>query len=157
MSVRTSNTETSATPSRGLSHEEAARRLLKYGENTIYHRERLRPIIAFIKKFNSPLLLLLIGAAVISYFLGQRVNATIIIVMVTMSAILDFVNSHKSERVAEMLIARVASTATVWRDGVKSEVPFHLLVPGDSIELSAGDVIPADCRVRLADDFFVVE
>jgi Mg2+-importing ATPase len=139
----------------GLTHEEAAKRLLTYGENTIYHRARLRPIIAFIKKFNSPLLLLLIGAAIISYFLGQRVNATIIIVMVAMSAILDFVNSHKSERVAEMLIARVQSTATVWRNGAKEEIPFHLLVPGDVIELSSGDVIPADCRVIAADDLFV--
>ena len=140
---------------RGLSHEEVAKRLQQYGENTIYHRKRLRPLIAFIKKFNSPLLLLLIGASLLSYFLGQRVNAVIIIVMVAMSAVLDFVNSHKSERVAEKLVARVASTATVWRGGEKKEIPFRFLVPGDVIELSAGDVIPADCRVLTADDFFV--
>src|SRR3989344_7910719 len=87
----------------GLTSQEAEERLAKYGENVIYHRERLRPIIAFIKKFNSPLLLMLIGAALISYFFEQRVNATIILVMVLMSAILDFVNTHKSERVAEAL------------------------------------------------------
>lgn len=142
-------------PIRGLSHDEAARRLVEYGENTIYHRRRLRPLFAFIKKFNSPLLLMLLGAAILSYFLGQRVNATILVVMVALSAVLDFVNTHKSERVAEKLIARVASTATVWRDGVKEELPFRLLVPGDTIELSAGDIVPADCRVRSADDFFV--
>lgn len=126
-----------------------------YGDNTIYHKERLRPIIAFIKKFNSPLLLLLIGAAVLSFFLGQQVNASIILVMVVMSAILDYFNSHKSEQVAEKLIAQVASTATVYRDGAKVEVAFSELVPGDILELSAGDVIPADAVVLTADDFFV--
>lgn len=156
MHSRALNNTAASTPAfPGLSHEEAARRLLEYGENTIYHRERLRPIIAFIKKFNSPLLLMLIGAALISYFFEQRVNATIILVMVLMSAILDFVNTHKSERVAEALVARVQSTATVWRDGKKEEIPFRFLVPGDMIELSSGDVIPADCLVRAADDFFV--
>lgn len=139
----------------GLTSHDAALRLSRYGENTIYHRERLRPLIAFVKKFNSPLLIMLIGAATISFFLGQRINATIIFVMVLLSAILDFVNSHKSEKVAEKLIARVASTATVIRDGKKQELAFRLLVPGDIIELSAGDVIPADCLILSADDFFV--
>lgn len=155
MPAHATSTVSTIAPSHGLSHEEAAKRLLQYGENTIYHRRRLRPLIAFIKKFNSPLLLLLIGAAILSYFLGQRVNATILVVMVAMSAVLDFVNTHKSERVAEKLIARVASTATVWRDGVKQELPFQVLVPGDKVELAAGDVIPADCRLSAADNFFV--
>lgn len=139
----------------GLTSHEALLRLSQYGENVIYHQKRLRPLIAFIKKFNSPLLLMLMGASLISFFLGQRVNATIILVMVFVSAVLDFFNSHKSERVAEKLIARVASTATVMRDGKKVEIPFSKLVPGDVIELSAGDVIPADGILLSADDFFV--
>ncbi len=140
---------------KGLTTKEAALRLQRYGENTIYHRKRLRPIIAFIKKFNSPLLLLLIGASTVSFFLGQRVSATIILFMVFVSAILDFLNSYKSEKVAEKLLAQVASTATVFRDGKKQEVSFHALVPGDMVEFSAGDVIPADCIIMSADDFFV--
>lgn len=139
----------------GLTTREVELALATYGENTIYHKKSLRPIIAFIKKFNSPLLLLLIGAATLSFFLGQQVNATIILVMVFMSAVLDFYNSHKSEKVAEKLIAQVASTATVFRAGKKVEVQFKELVPGDIIELSAGDVIPADAVVLTADDFFV--
>lgn len=139
----------------GLTSRDAKLRLARYGENVIYHRERLRPLIAFIKKFNSPLLIMLIGAATVSFFLDQRINATIIFVMVLLSTILDFVNSHKSEKVAEKLVAQVASTATVIRDGKKQEILFRLLVPGDVMELSAGDVIPADCRILSADDFFV--
>lgn len=139
----------------GLTTRQAELARATFGENTIYHKKSLRPIIAFIKKFNSPLLLLLIGAAILSFFLGQQVNAGIILVMVLLSAVLDYFNSHKSEVVAGKLIAQVASTATVFRDGKKVEIAFTELVPGDVIELSAGDVIPADAIVLTADDFFV--
>jgi len=139
----------------GLTSFEAKKYLLKYGENTIYHRKKLKPFIMLLKKFNSPLLYLLMGASIISFFFGQRVNAVILIVMILVSVLLDFFNSYKSEKVAEKLVASVASTATVRRDGKKVEIPFHGLVPGDIVELSAGDVIPADCVVLSADDFFV--
>ncbi|MFA5830929.1 MAG: magnesium-translocating P-type ATPase [Candidatus Paceibacterota bacterium] len=139
----------------GLSSREAKRRLLEYGENTIYRKKRLRPLVAFVKKFNSPLLLMLIGTSIVSLFLGQTVSATVILAMVFLSAVMDFLNTRKSEEVAEKLVAQVSSTVSVWRDGEKKETPLALIVPGDIIELSAGSVIPADCRVLSADDLFV--
>ncbi len=139
----------------GLSSKEAKRRLLEYGENVIYHKKRLRPLVAFVKKFNSPLLLMLIGTSLVSLFLGQTVSAVIILVMVVLSAVMDFLNTRKSEDVAEKLVSQVTSTVAVWRDGVKTEIPLTVIVPGDIIELSAGDVVPADCRVIVADDLFV--
>jgi len=142
-------------PPPGLSSREARRRLLEYGENVIFHKKRLRPIVAFVKKFNSPLLIMLIVTSLVSLFLGQTVSATVILAMVILSAVMDFVNTRKSEAVAESLVAQVASTVSVWRDGEKCEVPLVSLVPGDIIELSAGSVIPADCRVLSADDLFV--
>ena len=139
----------------GLSSKQANEYILQFGENTIYHRKKLQPFVLLLKKFNSPLLFLLMGASVISFFFGQKVNAIILIVMILVSALLDFFNSYKSERVAEKLVESVASTATVLRDSVKQEIPLHQLVKGDIVELSAGDVIPADCVVLSADDFFV--
>ncbi|MCX6754723.1 MAG: magnesium-translocating P-type ATPase [Candidatus Nomurabacteria bacterium] len=139
----------------GLSSLEAQKYLAKFGENTIYHHKKLRPFVMFLKKFNNPLLYLLMGAAIVAFFFGQAVNAVILIVMIFVSVTLDFFNSYKSEKVAEKLVEKVASTATVRRDGAKKEIPFHRLVPGDILELSAGDVIPADCIVISADDFFV--
>ena len=139
----------------GLTTIEAKKYLLKFGENTIYRRKRLQPVIMFLKKFNNPLLFLLIGAALISFSFGQRVSAITVIVMVFISVILDFFNNYKSEKVSEKLVSRVASTATVRRDGKKQEISFHQIVPGDIVELSSGDVIPADCMVISADDFFV--
>ncbi|MCX6735613.1 MAG: magnesium-translocating P-type ATPase [Candidatus Parcubacteria bacterium] len=142
-------------PAHGLSSKEAKRRLFDYGENVIYRKKKMRPLVAFLKKFNSPLLLMLVGTSVVSLFLGQTINATIILVMVLLSAVMDFVNTRKSENVAEKLAAQVSSTVAVWRDGEKGEIPLRFIVPGDSIELSAGDVVPADCRVLSADDLFV--
>ncbi|MCK9351487.1 MAG: magnesium-translocating P-type ATPase [Candidatus Paceibacterota bacterium] len=139
----------------GLSSKEAKRRLLEYGENVIYHKARLRPLVAFVKKFNSPLLLMLIATSIVSLFLGQKMSATVILAMVFLSAVMDFLNTRKSEAVAEKLVEKVASTVSVRRDGEIREVPLRLIVPGDIIELSAGNVIPADCRVLTADDLFV--
>jgi len=139
----------------GLSTSDVIRRQTKYGLNIVYKKKHVRPVVAFIKKFNSPLLLMLIGTSIFSLFLGQAINASIILIMVFFSAVMDFVNTRKSQIVADHLIAQVASTATVWRDGRKREVSLHMLVPGDVIDLSAGDVIPADCRMLVADDFFV--
>ena len=149
------DTTSSAVPL-GLSTKEAEARLRTFGDNTIYQKKRLRPLIEFVNKFKSPLLIMLMIAATISFFIpGQRISGALILLMVFLSAILDYVNTHKSEKVAEALVARVASTATVFRDGNKQEVSFALLVPGDIIELQSGDVIPADGRVLSADDFFV--
>jgi Mg2+-importing ATPase len=87
--------------------------------------------------------------------LGQAQSAVVILMMVFLSAIMDFVNTRKSEAVAEKLVSQVSPTATVRRDGTTREVSLHSLVPGDIILLSAGDVIPADGRVLVANDFFV--
>ncbi len=139
----------------GLTTAEAQKKLKLYGENIIYRKKHLRPLVAFLKKFNSPLLLLLIGTSIVSAFLGQPTNAIIIIAMVLLSAILDYRNSSKSEAVAEKLIAQVSSTATIWRNGLKKEIDFKNIVPTDIIEFSAGDIVPADCRVLASDDFFL--
>lgn len=145
----------SITPSSGLSSAEASKRLLQYGPNTIYRRKRLRPVVAFLLKFNSPLLIILIVASVVSFFLGERTNSVIILLMVLLSAILDFVNSYRSERAVSRLISRVATTATVLRNGKTQEIDFSLIVPGDVIFLSAGDVVPADAEIIEAEDFFI--
>ena len=140
---------------KGLTTAEAHKKLKEYGENIIYRKRHLRPLIAFVKKFNSPLLLLLIGTSVLSAFLGQITSALIILTMILVSAILDYRNSAKSEAVAEKLIAQVSSTATVWRDGKQKEIAFNELVPTDIVEFTAGDIVPADCRILGSDDFFI--
>ncbi|MEK9181284.1 MAG: magnesium-translocating P-type ATPase, partial [Patescibacteria group bacterium] len=139
----------------GLTSREAARRLRRFGPNQVYRKPRLRPIIAFIKKFNSPLLLILIFASIVSIFLGQRTNAVIILLMVFLSAVLDFINTFRSEKAVEKLNAKIVTTVTVLRDGEEKKVELINIVPGDVIKLSAGSVVPADARVISADGVFV--
>ena len=139
----------------GLTSAEALRKLEEIGENTITRRKKIHPIITLIRKFDSPLLIILITVAVVSFFLGERVNAVIIIGMACISAVMDFINTYKSERAVEKLAARVETVVTVLRDGTECELNMKRLVPGDVIRLSAGKMIPADAVLLEAKDFFV--
>ena len=139
----------------GLSSEEAEKRLTIYGYNELAKRKRRTAIANFLSHFRSPLVIILLIAGAISGFLGEIVNFTIIFSIVLMSVILDFYQESKAEKAAEMLKEKVATTATVLRDGVKREVKLSMIVPGDIIYLSAGDIVPADARVIAAKDLFV--
>lgn len=139
----------------GLSRRQVHERLRTYGENAVFKKKRSRPIIAFVKKFQSPLLILLITVSIVSFFIGQSTNATILLFMVGLSVTLDFLNTYKSEKAVQELTSRVVTTATILRGGKRHEVPLKDIVPGDIVYLSAGDVVPADCLVVQSDDFFV--
>ncbi len=141
----------------GLSTQEATTRLLKYGENVVAHRRRFRPVWLLLEKFKSPLPLILIGASILSYFLGERSNALIILLMVAVSGVIDFVNSFHSEKAVEQLESTVATTVTVCRDGRDVTLPHRLIVPGDIVRLDAGDVVPADVFIREAKDLYINE
>jgi Mg2+-importing ATPase len=141
----------------GLSHAEAVRRLKQYGRNEFAERKRLRPLFIFFSKFKSPLLLLLIAAAIISGALGSRFEAGIILVIVFVSALIDFINTYRSARAAEALQEKVTITAAVSRGGAFEERNMREIVPGDVIALGAGDLVPADSVLLEAKDFFVNE
>lgn len=139
----------------GLSGAEAERRLKQWGENTVVRTRRLGPAIIFLQKFTSPLLLILIVASIFALFLGERTNAAIILFMVVVSGVLDFVNSYRSGKAVEKMISKVVTTARVLRDGKEADIPLKYVVPGDIVRLIPGNVVPADCRILRADDFFV--
>lgn len=140
----------------GLSSREAEALLVQYGENSVNHTHRLRPVIAFLKEFNSPLLIILLAIAGISFFvLGEKTNAIIIVAMVCISAVVDFVNTFRSEQATLRLAERVKTLSSVVRDGVARDIDARRVVPGDIVLLSAGSLIPADAEVLEARDFFV--
>jgi Mg2+-importing ATPase len=139
----------------GLSTDEAERRLEIYGPNEISSKKRTSIILEFLSHFKSPLVIILVIAAIVSSFLGELVDALIIVTIVLLSVILDFAQENRAERAAEKLKKRVATKATIFRDGAKQDIEVFELVPGDVIVLSAGDVIPADARIINAKDFFV--
>jgi Mg2+-importing ATPase len=141
--------------SKGLTSEEAQARLKQFGPNDPAPPKQHYAILDFLRLFLNPLTLILLVAAVISIFLGQAVDAGIIITIVFLSTTLDFVQSHKSQQAIEQLRQQVAPTATVLRDGKWQETPRSNVVPGDTVRLSAGDLVPADARLLESRDLYI--
>src|SRR5215468_10998581 len=144
--------ETSAA---GLSSAEAAERLPRFGANVPAPRPTRLPVLEFLARFRNPLVLLLLAASAVSALTGDLTSFLIISVIVLMSVTLDFVQEHRAGQAAERLQASVAVRASVMRDGKPCEVPVGEVVPGDVVQLCAGDLVPADGRVIEARDFFV--
>ncbi len=141
----------------GLTAEEAGKRLEDYGANDVAERKERALILEFLSHFRNPLVLILVASALISSFLGEHINSTIIFVIVIASVVLDFFQEHRAEKAAEELRNRVATMTAVLRDDVKQEIRVREVVPGDIIVLAAGDIVPADARVLTAKDFFAVQ
>jgi len=143
------------TTATGLSPEEAERRLETYGPNEIVSKRRRHIVLEFLSHFRSPVTIILVIAAIVSGFLGESLDAVIIVVIVSVSVALDFTQEYRAGRAAEALTRRVATVATVLRNGARQDIEIPQLVPGDIVLLSAGDLVPADTRVVSARDFFV--
>ena len=139
----------------GLTSAEASKRLDKYGPNDTTGLKRTSPVVQFLRLFVNPLVAILIVASVVSAVLGDRVNASIIIVIVLLSNMLNFVQTYRSQNAVEKLRADVAPTASVLRDGTWLELPRREVVPGDIVRLTAGDLVPADARLVQATDLHV--
>ena len=121
-------------PREGLTTAEVARRRAECGPNAVTsHRARFLPVLWH--QLRSPLLGLLLAAAVASYFVGERSDAVIIGVIVALSVGLGFVNEYRAEKAAEALHAQIRHEAPVIRDGRPVEVDVTALVPGDMVEL----------------------
>jgi Mg2+-importing ATPase len=146
-----------ATRTDGLSSIEAGRRLEQYGPNRVEERPRRRLVVNFLLRFRNPLVLVLLGAAAVSAFVHEHVSFVIISVIVLLSITLDFIQEHRAENAADALRQRVALRVRVMRDGEPREMPSTSIVPGDVILLSAGDLVPADCRLIEARDLYVNE
>ncbi len=147
--------ELGADPQRGLAADAAARRLAEHGENLLTRRHRRRLLLDYLARFRNPLVLLLLVASAISAALGDVASVAVIGLVVIGSVTLDFNQERRASDAAERLRASVAVTAAVLRDGRVTQVPTSTLVPGDVVELAAGDLVPADGRVVEARDFFV--
>lgn len=141
----------------GLSSSEAAARLARSGPNQPAAARRYSALREFLAAFANPLVLILLGAASVSVYVGEAVDAGLIIVIVLIGVVMNFVQSHRSQKAAEHLRSQVTPTATVRRDGAWRELARRELVPGDVIRLSAGDLIPADTKLLSARDIHVQE
>ncbi|HXN07951.1 MAG TPA: HAD-IC family P-type ATPase, partial [Nitrospiria bacterium] len=139
----------------GLTGEDALRRLVQYGPNEPAPEQRTSRIVQYLRLLANPLNLILLSASLISGFLGEWVNASIIITIVLLGVTLNFLQTERSIRVIEGLREMLAPTATVLREGTWGDIPRRDLVPGDVVRLTSGDMVPADARIIEARDVHV--
>lgn len=131
----------------GLSNAEAASRSEQYGPNELQAAHRISPWEILLEQFKNVLILILLGATVISLFLGHGIESIVIAVIVLFAVVLGFVQEYRAERAIDALRKMAAPTATVLRDGAEVKIAARDLVPGDVIILHTGDRIPADSRL----------
>ncbi len=130
----------------GLSKKEAEKRLQIYGLNELEEKKESKLLI-FIRQFNSPLVYILIIAAIITLFLGDYLDAGIITGIVFLNGILGFWQEIKAISSLEALKKLTQTKTIVVRDRKEIEIPVSLVVPGDIVVLGEGDVVPADIRL----------
>ena len=140
----------------GLTRREATARLSHHGPNVVEHEQPLPWWQHLWHCYLDPFNLLLSALAAVSWATHDLKAATVIGLMVVLSTAIRFVQEHRSVRAAESLKRMVGNTATVLRQSA-GEVPVKGLVPGDIVLLSAGDMVPADCRVLAARDLFIAQ
>jgi Mg2+-importing ATPase len=131
----------------GLSDDEVARRLERYGENVVARDDRHSRLRLFWHAVLNPLVLLLAVLATVSLLTGDARAAIVMSAMIVLGVGLRFVQEARANDAAEKLRAMIRVTATVMRDGQPLEEQLARLVPGDIVHLSGGDMIPADVRI----------
>jgi Mg2+-importing ATPase len=141
----------------GLTAEEAARRLAASAGERLAPRRTAGPLPLFLGQFKSPIVLILLAAAVLSGFLGDRVDAFIILGIVAASGLLSFWQEYRANDAVTRLIGIVEVRADVLRDGRPAQVPVDEVVRGDVVRLAAGASVPGDGRVIESRELFVDE
>jgi Mg2+-importing ATPase len=139
----------------GLTELEARRRLGEYGYNEPAKKRKRTILIQIFSKFVNPLVIVLLIIGTVSYFFSEKVSALLVALMALMSVGLSFIQEYRAGKEAEKLSEMVRATATVRRNGKTREIKLRELVPGDVVDLFAGDIIPADLRIITCKELFV--
>ncbi|MEQ8196613.1 MAG: magnesium-translocating P-type ATPase [Clostridiaceae bacterium] len=139
----------------GLNEEEVSSRIKQYGLNEIAREKPQSAMMHFINNLKNPLVILLVALAVLSYLTGDLRATLVISLMVVLGVTLRFFQELRADNAAEKLKAMVSNKSSVIRDGKEKEIPLKMLVPGDIINLAAGDMTPADVRILSAKDLFL--
>jgi len=142
---------------KGISAEEAEKRLLEYGPNELKEKAKKTPFMMFLDQFRDFMILILIAAAIISGFIGELSDTIAIIVIVVLNAVVGFIQEYRAEKAMAALKKMAAPSATVMRNSMPETIAASQLVPGDIVMLEAGKIVPADMRLIEAANFRVEE
>ena len=131
----------------GLTTPESQKRLIQYGANSLKQKRKSHTFSLLLNQFKSPIILILMGAAILSSFLGDTINSLIILAIVLFSGLLGFWQERGAADAIAKLLAMVEVKARILRDGKLKDIPLDEVVPGDIVQVSAGDNIPGDCLI----------
>src|SRR3989449_4025679 len=145
------------TAKEGLTGDEARQRLARYGANLLKPHKRSDVLTLLLAQFKSPIILILVFATGLSFFLHDPVDACIILAIVLVSGLLGFWQERSATNAVEKLLAIVQIQTAVLRDGGPKNIPVAEIVPGDIVILNAGALVPGDCLVQESTDLFVDE
>lgn len=141
----------------GLPWEEAWKRQAEVGRNELSEGQRVSPITLLLNQFKDFMVLVLLGATLISGLLGEYLDAITIVVIIVMNGILGFTQEFRAERSLRALKELSAPNANVWREGAVHQIPARDLVPGDIVFLESGDRVPADVRFLETNGVYIEE
>lgn len=142
---------------KGLSIEEAARRLEEFGANKLPERKQRGPLMRLLMQFHNVLIYVLLAAAVVTALMDHWIDTWVILAVVIINAAIGFIQEGKAEQALDSLKKMLSLKANVIRDGRRMEVNAEDLVPGDIVRLESGDKIPADIRIIEQRNFKVEE
>jgi Ca2+-transporting ATPase len=131
----------------GLSSMIANERLLQYGANELQERKKKSAAALLLSQFKDVMILILMGAAVISGIIGDLEDTVVILVIVILNALVGFFQEYKAEKAIQALKKMAVTQASAMRDGKLTLLPATELVPGDVVHLEAGNAVPADIRI----------
>lgn len=157
MSAETVLTKLQSNMKHGLTEQAVANRKKNNGPNEIREKKQISPLTIFLNQFKDFMVLVLIGAVLISGLMGEYLDAITIIIIVIMNGILGFVQEFRAERSLRALKELSAPLAKVLREGKVEEIAARELVPGDIVILECGDRVPADVRIITCNQLHVEE
>ena len=149
--------ELETNPETGLTSTEAKKRLDQVGANEFSQHKKESIFTLFFRQINSLLIYILIGAALISAFVGEYSDAIIIVLVILLNTVIGVIQESKAEKALEELKKMTTPKAIVKRDGMTIEIPSEHVVPGDIVIIDAGRFIPADLRLIETANFKVEE
>jgi len=141
------------TSEKGLSNEEAKKRIAEHGYNEISEKKKASQILVYLKQLNSPLTYVLFVAMVISFAFGSLIDGYVILAVLLINATISYMQERKAERAINALKKIIVFYAKVYRNNELVKIPTRELIPGDLIFLEGGDKVPADARLISAKNF----
>ncbi len=142
---------------KNLTNQQANQALIKFGSNVLPEAKAQSLLEIFIRQFKGPFIYVLFAAAIVSFILGQKINAFFILAVLIINAIIGTVQEFSAERAANALKKMVPSFANVIRDNKPIKIDSQAVVPGDLVQLAPGDKVPADLILQISSGLKVNE